>query len=650
MSVYCWVPNHDSSEQPLQAPPVLSSANTHPAAADGSAAAAAAAVRVAPATSSNAGGVESGSCGAGASAVKVIVGVSTHTDSGDAATEPRNRHALVCADGSVYASRTVGWDIDRWGPLVEVAGIAEQGGATQFTFFALPEVMLCVTREGRLITRGEFQGPCKYLGRVAPARSSGWQEALSDVRAISTGSTHAAAIRRDGSLYTWGGNLMGQLGHGAVVDGRHVGRRGPRNSWFRSERDVCVPRPVAGLGPAYGLRVAAVAAGSYFTLALLANGQVFSWGDNTKGCLGIGMTSKECPSIATPQPISALATTTVVGISAGVNYVLACDDKGYAYTWGDARSCGALLGLRCQCIVIQDETAVVSRPSRIIGELGRERVVQVCCGWGSSAALTASDKIYCWGGLPADIGLLEISATDDEEILTPTLSKIMSGRRLSLVSEICGRESAIIAGVAIPRKLDVFAGLEAAQRRLAWCRVFHTRNPNTAVQISGAFSGAIHAVHELSPDLVEAVARLVISDSVHPYGVAGMREADQASTIIARQSQDAATELTKTAAIAASSKLAAGEDLQKAKEALLKAKEALLAAQSTLDANVAKAKEADATSRQAQLLLADAQVEASTWSRLCESISQASSSPCDRGENCSDAGCGSRKRSRAQMN
>jgi hypothetical protein len=174
MSVYCWVPNHDSSEQPLQAPPVLSSANTHPAAADGSAAAAAAAVRVAPATSSNAGGVESGSCGAGASAVKVIVGVSTHTDSGDAATEPRNRHALVCADGSVYASRTVGWDIDRWGPLVEVAGIAEQGGATQFTFFALPEVMLCVTREGRLITRGEFQGPCKYLGRPCGAGSELW--------------------------------------------------------------------------------------------------------------------------------------------------------------------------------------------------------------------------------------------------------------------------------------------------------------------------------------------------------------------------------------------------------------------------------------------------------------------------------------------
>ena len=300
-----------------------------------------------------------------------------------------------------------------------------------------------------------------------------------------------------------------------------------------------------------------------------------------------------------------------------------------------------------------DETAVVGQPTRIIGELAGERVVQVCCGWATSAALTASDNIYCWGGLPADIGLLDKSANGEEVLLTPTLSKIMSGRELSLVSEICPEESAIIAGVAIPRKLDAFASLEAAQRRLAWCRVFHTRNPNTAVQKSGAFSGGVHEpvpMLDMSPDLVEAVARLVISDSVHPYGVAGMREADQASTIIARQSQDAATELTKTAAIAASSKLAAGEDLQKAKEALLKAKEALLAAQSTLDANVAKAKEADATSRQAQLLLADAQVEASTWSRLCESISQASSSPCDRGENCSDAGCGSRKRSRAQMN
>eukprot|EP01044_Picomonas_judraskeda_P015306 COSAG03_NODE_2544_length_2659_cov_2.055469_1_plen_128_part_00 len=78
-----------------------------------------------------------------------------------------------------------------------------------------------------------------------------------------------------------------------------------------------VPRPVAGLGPAYGLRVVAVAAGSYFTLALIANGQVFSWGDNMNGCLGIGMTSKECPSIATPQPIPALATTRVATTRVG---------------------------------------------------------------------------------------------------------------------------------------------------------------------------------------------------------------------------------------------------------------------------------------------------------------------------------------------
>ena len=65
-----------TAQNNLCTPPPVLSANTHPAAADGSAAAAAAAVRVAPATSSNAGGVESGSCGAGASAVKVIVGVS----------------------------------------------------------------------------------------------------------------------------------------------------------------------------------------------------------------------------------------------------------------------------------------------------------------------------------------------------------------------------------------------------------------------------------------------------------------------------------------------------------------------------------------------------------------------------------------------
>jgi len=37
---------------------------------------------------------------------------------------------------------------------------------------------------------------------------------LQDIKSVSCGSDHFAAIDNDGNIYTWGNGLYGQLGHG----------------------------------------------------------------------------------------------------------------------------------------------------------------------------------------------------------------------------------------------------------------------------------------------------------------------------------------------------------------------------------------------------------------------------------------------------
>jgi len=93
-------------------------------------------------------------------------------------------------------------------------------------------------------------------------------EALADRRAIavSAGTLHSLAITADGAVWSWGNGLFGRLGHG-------------------DEQNQLLPKKVEALA---GQRVVAVSAGYQHSLALTANGAVFTWGKGEYGCLGHG--------------------------------------------------------------------------------------------------------------------------------------------------------------------------------------------------------------------------------------------------------------------------------------------------------------------------------------------------------------------------
>ena len=92
---------------------------------------------------------------------------------------------------------------------------------------------------------------------------------LTNVKAIATGTYHILATMQDGSALAWGYNSNGQLG----------------NNDLGTNRNLPV-RVLTAAGPLTG--VVTMAGGYHHSLAVLADGTVWAWGDGAKGQRGDG--------------------------------------------------------------------------------------------------------------------------------------------------------------------------------------------------------------------------------------------------------------------------------------------------------------------------------------------------------------------------
>ena len=89
-----------------------------------------------------------------------------------------------------------------------------------------------------------------------------------DWKAVAAGELHSLALKRNGSLWTWGLNERGQLGDGSTTDRHDPTRIGTDTDWK------------------------AVSAGLWHCVALKVDGSLWAWGDNREGQLGDGSTTE----------------------------------------------------------------------------------------------------------------------------------------------------------------------------------------------------------------------------------------------------------------------------------------------------------------------------------------------------------------------
>jgi len=131
---------------------------------------------------------------------------------------------------------------------------------------------------------------------------------LSNIVAIAAGYQFSLAVDEEGNIWSWGYNNYGQLG----------------NADTNTEK---TPVQVEDISNAI-----AVAAGQYHSLALTDEGKVYAWGYNKYGQLGNGDTDTEKTPVAVEDSDMDQE---IESISAGYNHSLALDADGTVWSWGD---------------------------------------------------------------------------------------------------------------------------------------------------------------------------------------------------------------------------------------------------------------------------------------------------------------------------
>ena len=139
-----------------------------------------------------------------------------------------------------------------------------------------------------------------YAGEASPAMVAG----LADVVAISAGDKHTVALKRDGTVWAWGGNESGQLGDGTI------------------ERRL---RPVRVEGIA---DVASIVAADVHTLAIKRDGTLWAWGANWGFQFGDGTSDGR----VVPAPVAGVDD--LVSLSAN-SHALARRRDGSVWAWGE---------------------------------------------------------------------------------------------------------------------------------------------------------------------------------------------------------------------------------------------------------------------------------------------------------------------------
>ena len=189
---------------------------------------------------------------------------------------------------------------------------------------------------------------------------------LHNVASVSAGDNHSCAVTASGELWAWGSGQWGRLGNG-------------------EQTDVHTPvRVSVGRGEA----VRQVSCGAYHTVVLTQTRNVYSFGWNKQGRVGIGKQSSLL--VLSPTLLASLSpsvlSSPVAGVAAGQQHTVAWSDAGGVLSWG-AGSGG--------CLGHGDEKDVWE--PRGVQSLQGVRVTQ--CAVGAAFSLAASDqhRVYSWG-------------------------------------------------------------------------------------------------------------------------------------------------------------------------------------------------------------------------------------------------------------
>ncbi|XP_044155075.1 probable E3 ubiquitin-protein ligase HERC4 isoform X2 [Bufo gargarizans] len=248
---------------------------------------------------------------------------------------------------------------------------------------------------------------CNDLGQLGHDKSRKKPEQVGaldaqNIVAVSCGESHTLALNDKGQVFSWGLAKDGQLGFSITEDYIRV----PRN--IKSLSDV---------------QIVQVACGQKHSISLSRGSEIFVWGDNRYGQLGLGC---ELKKETTPRPLKSLSGIPFHQIAAGGAHSFALTPSGAVFGWG--RNKFGQLGLNddrdryCPCL---------------LKSLRSQKIVHICCGEDHTAALTKEGGVFTFGA--GGYGQLGHNSTNNEinprkvfELMGNIVTQIACGRQHTL--------------------------------------------------------------------------------------------------------------------------------------------------------------------------------------------------------------------------
>ena len=181
------------------------------------------------------------------------------------------------------------------------------------------------------------------------------------------------AITEEGRLYTWGNNRNGQLGLGSI------------GASIFKPTEVIFPDPntnIVDVEIAYSSQD-----GQINTIALTDQGEVYVWGANSLGQLGLGNVGLHSKPVLL-DVVSNQSDEKIVGID-NAGQMLAITENGDLYMWGGNG--------RGEVGVGNLVLPYVEEPTKIEEELLNEKIIKAGANQDNTYAIAESGKLYVWG-------------------------------------------------------------------------------------------------------------------------------------------------------------------------------------------------------------------------------------------------------------
>lgn len=198
---------------------------------------------------------------------------------------------------------------------------------------------------------------------------------------IDAGGSHTCAVTVGNQALCWGDDSDGQLGIGSTADLACNMAGGPSRP--------CRPNPTAVAG---GMAFKAISAGDRHSCGLSLAGEVFCWGGNNMGQLGVGtLVSSRVPlRVNHPRPF--------VAVSAGGQHTCALDDQMALYCWG-SNAAGQLgvMGSALACPNVPASNCSVLPLRQGTGTPAGSGLFREVVAGGSFTCASNGATVKCWG-------------------------------------------------------------------------------------------------------------------------------------------------------------------------------------------------------------------------------------------------------------